>query len=61
MCIGLVLIVAITGELSEDKSYVGSASEYVEEIPFVTKKCRRSVCLVGSVGQYVVFPVDKNE
>ena len=34
---------------------------YVEEIPFVTKKSKRSGCLLGSLGQYFGFAVVKNE
>jgi len=34
---------------------------FVEEILFVTKKSKRSGSLLGSVGQYVGFPVVKNK
>ena len=36
-------------------------SEYVEEIPLVTKKSSRSGILFTPVGQYVGVPVDRNE
>jgi hypothetical protein len=58
---GLVLIVAVTGEWSEDKSLLGSISVYVEEMPFVTKKSKRSGCLLRVAGQFVGLPVVKNE
>jgi hypothetical protein len=34
---------------------------YVEEIPSVTRKSKRSNYLLGSVCHYVGFPVVKNE
>ena len=61
MCMGVVLVVAITGEWSEDKSQLGSTVVYVEEIPFVMKKSNMSRCLLGSIGQYVGFPIVTNE
>jgi hypothetical protein len=54
---GLELIVVITGEWSENKSKLGSIALYVEEIPFVTKKSKKSGCVLGSVGQYFGVPV----
>jgi hypothetical protein len=58
---GLVLIVVMTGEWSEDRSWLGSISVYVEEIPCRTKQSKRSGVLLGSAGQYVGVPAVKNQ
>ena len=56
-----VLMVAMIGVWSDDKSKLDWMSVYEDERPEMTKKSSRSGVFLGSVGQYVGDPVDSTE
>jgi len=56
-----VLMVAMIGVWSDDKSKLDWMSVYEDERPEMTKKSSRSGVFLGSVGQYVGDPVDSME